>query len=524
MKVIPNRPHNKVFHAIFVVLILSGILFCASCRKDFEYRESMGRLEFSKDTVFLDTVFTNIGSSTYSLKVYNRTGDDIIIPSVVLEQGLNSNYRLNVDGLAGKVFEDVTILARDSIFIFIETTFDISQINQNEFLYTDVLQFISSVSTQEVPLVTLIKDAVFLFPSVLSDGTKETIPIGTDQQGNEIRVEGFFLEDSQLNFSNEKPYVIYGYAAVPENRTLNIEAGSRIHFHRDSGILVNQGASLNVNGSLSTDPDLLDNEVVFEGDRLEPEFADEPGQWGTIWLAPGSIDHDIDYCTIRNATVGLLLEGQDENGVNLQISNSQIHNSASVNLWARSSQIDAENLVLGSAGEASLICDTGGSYEFRHTTIANYWNDGFRSGSALQLSNFGTSTTGVTTMADLETANFSNCIIDGNAIRELFLRTNGINSFNFNFESSLIKFNDINGLFEEDPLYDFDDTTFYTDIILNGETDFIDAINDDFQIGESSVARDTANLQTALLVPLDILGRDRTSDPDLGAFEYVPED
>jgi hypothetical protein len=28
---------------------------------------------------------------------------------------------------------------------------------------------------------------------------------------------------------------------------------------------------------------LSENEVVFEGDRLEPEYADVPGQWGTIF-------------------------------------------------------------------------------------------------------------------------------------------------------------------------------------------------------------------------------------------------
>lgn len=512
-----------MFRALFSLLILSGILFCSSCRKDFAYRESEGRLEFSKDTVFLDTIFTNIGSSTYALKVYNRTGDDIIIPSVALEQGLSSSYRLNVDGVAGKVFDDVTILARDSIFIFIETTFDISQLNQNEFLYTDVLQFISSSSTQQVPIVTLIKDAFFLFPSELSDGTKETIPIGLDNEGNEIRVEGFFLEDDQLNFTNEKPYVIYGYAAVPENSTMSIEAGSRIHFHQDSGILVSNGASLNINGELSTDPELMENEVIFEGDRLEPEFSDVPGQWGVIWLAEGSTNNDINYCTIRNATVGLLVEGQSGNDFDLEIGNSQIYNCAKVNLWARSARIDAENLVLGSAGESSLLCDIGGNYNFRHSTFANYWSDGFRTGAALQLSNFGTLAIGETATGDLEMAQFSNCIIDGNTTRELSLRSNGSNSFNFKFENCLLKFNDMNGLFEEEPLYDFEDPTLYVNILLNEDADFLDTSADDFRIGELSAAIDTANLQTALQVPLDILGQDRTSDPDLGAYEFVPE-
>jgi hypothetical protein len=34
-------------------------------------------LIFSKDTIYLDTVFNNIGSSTYTLKVYNKSNKDI---------------------------------------------------------------------------------------------------------------------------------------------------------------------------------------------------------------------------------------------------------------------------------------------------------------------------------------------------------------------------------------------------------------------------------------------------------------
>ncbi len=506
---------------ILVFAGLIGLLLIASCRKDFEYRESEGRLEFSKDTVFLDTVFSNISSSTYSLKVYNRTGDDIIIPSVTLANGVNSNYRLNVDGLAGKVFEDVTIMAKDSIFIFIETTFDIDQINQNEFLYTDMLQFISSSATQEIPLVTLIKDAVFLFPSELSDGSKETIVIGQDEDGNDIRIEGFVLEDDQLNFSNEKPYVIYGYAAVPETRILEIDAGARIHFHRNSGLLIGEAGSLRINGALSEDQELLENEVIFEGDRLEPEFSETPGQWGTIWLSEGSVDHQINYCTIRNATVGLLVEGQAGSFPVLRISNSQVYNSATVNLWGVTTNIEAENLVLGNAGEASLLCDAGGSYSFIHSTISNYWSNSFRSGAALQISNFGNGSTGP---ADLLNAQFTNCIIDGNTSREIFLSPNGVNGFNFNFAHCLIKFTDSAGLFEGDPFYDFENELYYSNIILNGETSFLNTARNDFRIEPPSQAIDTAQLEAAQLVPLDLLGNDRLLNPDLGAYEFTSED
>jgi hypothetical protein len=39
--------------------------------------------------------------------------------------------------------------------------------------------------------------------------------------------------------------------------------------------------------------------MKFEGDRLEPEYADVPGQWGTIWLTNGSTNNIINHLTIK---------------------------------------------------------------------------------------------------------------------------------------------------------------------------------------------------------------------------------
>ena len=95
-------------------LFFSIIVFWSSCRNDFEFSPSTGNLGFAKDTVYLDTVFTNIGSSTYNLKVYNRSDEDILIPTIQLENGVNSFYRMNIDGSTGlegqqegKFFEDI---------------------------------------------------------------------------------------------------------------------------------------------------------------------------------------------------------------------------------------------------------------------------------------------------------------------------------------------------------------------------------------------------------------------------------
>ena len=109
------------FLTAFCVLIM-----WSSCRKDFEFTPTEGTLRFSKDTVYLDTVFTNIGSSTYTLKVYNTSDRAIAIPKIKLKEGQNSNYRLNVDGmtgdipLSGKEFSNVEMLAKDSMYILLK--------------------------------------------------------------------------------------------------------------------------------------------------------------------------------------------------------------------------------------------------------------------------------------------------------------------------------------------------------------------------------------------------------------------
>ncbi len=72
---------------IVTLIICLVLISVSSCRKDFETAPSHGKFNFSKDTVFLDTVFTNIGSSTYNLKVYNKSNNAITIPNIKLENG-----------------------------------------------------------------------------------------------------------------------------------------------------------------------------------------------------------------------------------------------------------------------------------------------------------------------------------------------------------------------------------------------------------------------------------------------------
>lgn len=509
---------------IYFSLTFILILGLSSCRKDFEFTDSQGNLEFSKNTVYLDTIFANIGSSTYNLKVYNRSNDDISIPTVGLENGESSGYRLNVDGQAGKNFQNVEILAKDSLYIFVETTFDsnINPLPANEFLYTDRIIFDSGARQQNIDLVTLVKDAVFIFPDRDINNVIETLTINLNGDTFQSNIEGRELESTELTFTNQKPYVIYGYAAVPNNQTLTIEAGARVHFHANSGLLVTENASLNVNGSLSTDPELLENQVIFEGDRLEPEFSNIPGQWGTIWLSENSINNTINYATVKNGTIGVFSDDNaDAINDKLTITNSQIYNFSNFGILGRNTSIRAENLVVNNCSQSSFAATLGGKYNVTHSTIGNYWSASSRQLPALLINNY-QETSDAVLISELTEANFSNCIIYGNddvefIVDELQDDTNPV-VFDFKFTNCLVRFPLNNPNFNS-ANYNFGNALRYEGLQFNQDPLFKNVLSNNFEISGVSPAVNRGNTAFSTLVPLDILEVNRTSNPDLGAYQ-----
>ncbi len=495
-----------------------GLVFYTSCRKDFSTVLSTGSLSFSKDTIFLDTVFTNTSSSTQQFKVYNKSNDAITIPQISLEKGLTSFYRLNVDGIPGKNFENIDILAHDSIFVFVEATIDFNAVTNP--LYTDKILFDTGVNRQKVELVTLVQDAHFLFPSRDADGIKETIVLGIDAGGDPIEVNGFML-NGNTTFTNDKPYVIYGYLGVPENATLTINAGSALHFHEDSGIIVGKNATLDVRGTLS-------DKVVFQGDRLEPEFENTAGQWGTIWLRAGSKNNRINNALIKNSVIGVLTDSIGTSSIpTLTLNNTEIYNTSNFGILGRETYIEGKNLVIANNGQSSLACTMGGTYNFTHCTFANYFNNGFRQFPTLLINNYVgfTDKTGAESfiIRNLNEANFTNCIIDGNQSIEMILDKKEGGTFEYQFKNNLIKFNDVNNTFATDVLYDFENTDFYTSNIINGNAQFEDTDLNKLQIGKDSEAIGKADISASLNVPFDILGFSRNVNPDIGAYQHSTE-
>lgn len=528
-------------HYILLLFIVFGLTL-TSCRDDFKFEPSSGGLEFSRDTVYLDTVFTNIGSSTYTLKVYNRSNKDISIPTIKLGKGDSSKYRIMVDGDGqgqgtepGKLFNNVELMAKDSMFIFIETTVDIAEADPTDFLYTDKIEFHSTNGVQHVDLVTLIQDAYFLYPQRNDQGEYEVVRYDSETSpGQATYIYGFNLDHAdpqngdEYHFTNTKPYVIYGFATVPTGETLTIDAGARVHFHANSGLMVRPGATLNINGEQSANSQALEKEVIFEGDRLEPAFAEKSGQWYGVLLMSGS-ENTINHLTLKNSMVGLYAKSPNGDTTTIPkvtINNTQIYNSGNFGIIAERASITATNLAVNKAGRASVALTFGGTYNFTHCTIANYTN---AYNQVPLLVNDYAETSDAINVTDLD-AQFTNCIFYGSGGLGISLQNVGAQAqpptdFNYVFRNCLIKFVDFSNQHDNNPLYQFNDGVHYLGCKV-AETStqhrpyFVAPTTNNLKIEENSAAKD-AGIDTGIVT--DVLGRNRTLPPDMGAFEYVAE-
>lgn len=529
---------------LLLLLLLGFAITFTSCRDDFEFEPSSGGLEFSRDTVYLDTVFSNIGSSTYTLKVYNRSDKDIKIPRIQLGQGESSKYRLMVDGIPGRVFNNVELLAKDSMFVFIESTIDYSEYanNTTTFLYTDDIQFTSTNGNQKVELVTLVQDAYFLYPQRNDQGLYEAVQYDSGNNPEEESfVYGFNLNhadhDDEFRWNNTKPYVIYGYATVPDGETLVVDPGARVHFHADSGLMVRPGGRLEVNGQASAGTD-LENEVVFEGDRLEPGFANVAGQWGAVLIMSGT-ENTINHLTVKNANIGIFAQapqGDTTTIPKLTITNSQIYNSGNFGLFGVYASITGTNVVSNNAGQAAVAFIQGGTYRFAHCTFTNYFNS---YNQVPVLLNDYRQLDGPDAYSALN-ARFDNCIMYGSGNLAISLEHNYDASFKTVFNHCLIKLVDPANQLREEDLYQYatnneSSEAYYPGTIIgrtanNNRPEFQDPQNNKLNLitnespnAENPGPEGSADTAIAASMPLDITGTARNlTAPDIGAYESRP--
>ncbi|MCC5917581.1 MAG: hypothetical protein JJU02_09685 [Cryomorphaceae bacterium] len=486
---------SVVFRYLPVLIALT--LSVLACRRGDNFAESGVKLTFSADTIYLDTVFSTVGSSTRVLKVFNPSSDAVNIDQIFLGRGQQSFYRLNINGNSAKSDTDVEILPRDSMYIFIEITGN-TQAHPDP-IYEDSIIFINKGETQWVNLVTLVQDAHFIYPTRYF----------TDSEIN------YSVFPCDTTFNSHKPVVIYGYAVVDANCELIIQDGAQFHFHKNSGLWVFNGGSLKVNPGGVID---YDNPVVFQGDRLEPFYKEIPGQWGGalggIYIMGNSVNNIINNAVIKNGTIGLVADSTIAANPNLHITNTRFYNFSRAGIFGGYGNFEAENVVAANCGLYTFYA-LGGRYSFIHSTFANYWNQSSRSTPAIGLFNFFETPDNTFEVRDISKAYFGNCIIYGSNVNEL-----GINQFpgtnlEYTFNRCILK---IHPDTAERP-FDITNSQKFQQPIVNQNPDFIDPLVNDYQLESTSPAIGTGNTD-GTNVFFDIKGESRTPLPDIGAYQF----
>ncbi|WP_426274383.1 hypothetical protein ACN9MN_09820 [Chryseobacterium sp. S-02] len=456
-----------------------ALLLAVSCNKDdITFDDPTQPLSFSRDTVFCDTVYHQVRSETYVVKVYNNENKDVIIPRINLEKGSASLYRINVDGKAGYDFNNVPLRKKDSLYIFVEIA---PEATGPEAIAEDKVLFTSAAGQQHVTLFSVVQDAEFF--------------IKTPSNPNVIA--------ANTTWSNNKAKIIYGDLTINPGIKLDIQAGTKVYFHSNSGMKVSGAATLNINGA-------LDNEVILRGDRNDTYYDTIPKNWNSIRMEANSI-LNMNHARLFGGTRGL-----DMKKATATINNSFIHTFQDYGIYAIGSTVNATNLVMNNCGESCVGIFRGGYHTYTHATIANYSKTlgSFTRSGIFAANEWKNDETGQTEQGALQLLSIRNSIVYSDKDNAVFFEQTPGQQFEFLIQNSLLKYSGTS-----QAGFPFDNNVNVVQSIKNDDPQFINyfTAKQNLRVKSGSSARNKG-----ILIPsasTDIVGTSRSSTPTLGAYE-----
>ncbi len=502
-------------------LVLFGLsaLLLLACRKDeLVTTDSGAKLFLTEDTVLFDTIFTTVGSVTKRFTVRNEN-DQAVEVNVALQGGTPSPYRINVDGTSGVTVNNVEILGHDSIYVFVEATLNQNNAN-NPFIIEDHILFNTNGNEQSTLLLAWGQDAHF-FPNVDHpvqhiNGLPAFSYIAGGYDANHVQI------CETIHWTNDKPYVIYGYGVVDSCCTLIIDPGVKVYFHGGGGLWVYKYGRIDAEGT-------VDERITFQGDRLEALYDDLPNQWDRIWINEGEagMDNVLKNCEIKNALIGVQAQtfpftsGQPTSSNKLVLDNVRIQNCSTAGLYSENYRITASNLLIADAGQYCVVLTGGGEYHFDHPTIGNYWSFDVRQDPAFLMTNSFVDAFGATQVRPIETSDFTNGIIAGNNGNEFKLDLDGSQNTTFTFDHFLFRTDQATNDSGHFP----DQNTIYRNL----DPGFVDPSVHDLHLTQNSNAKGKASTPSPEAL-FDLDGRDRPnfgdasdgSKADLGCYEFYP--
>lgn len=474
---------------LFLVILIGSVYSCR--KKDVINDDTSLKLEFSNDSIIFDTVFTSLGSATHRLMIYNKSNSKVKISDISLEGGSSSQFRVNLDGESGSQFSDIEIEGNDSLFLFAKVTIDPKNLS-NPFVVEDKIHFLTNSNQQEVKLVAWGQDANYILADTYTTGFPPYKIVADSME--------------TVHWTSDKPYIVYGFAVIDSYGELIIDEGTKVYFHEASGLWAYADGLLKVYGK-------PDNKVYFRGDRLEEDYSDIPGQWDRIWLmeARQGENHIIQNAVIENGFIGLQAESFLRAANNqLILHNVIVQNMSGIGLFSRLYNIESTNTLLANCGGYCLALTAGGNYNFKHTTLANYWSFAVRNTPSLFLNNY------ILDSLDNPSAipfnlNMGNSIIYGYNNNELETDMDGGADSLYYFDHCLIK-----------TALNTGNNSNYNSIIRNEDPLFVNPTENDYRIDTLSPVIGYGDANIANDVPFDLKGISRLPSPDLGVFQFVP--
>lgn len=482
---------------VFVAIIAAVVLMLTACvEENISYSPEL-RLSFSCDTLVFDTLFVGQPSATKTFMMYNRNKNALNIDEIRLGGGAASHFRVNVDGRivdAGDAVNDIVIKGRDSLYVLVEMTPELS-VGDSLFSFSfDSLLFHVNGNIQSVALLGVGRDANLI---------------------NNLSITA----DTVL--SSAKPYLVFGHIHIPENKSLTIAEGTHIYMHA--------GANIVADGTL-TIAGTAQKPVVIRGDRTDAindaaqtPYSQMPNQWGGIYLQNPSAHYVINNARIHGMSAGVMLIGSNRVSPSLSVSNTVIHNSGLYGVYAQMADLSLTNCEISNCGESCLLV-VGGTTYMAHTTIANYYRFASRSTASLRIVNVSVQN-GFARSYPVEAFVAENSIVFGQNANELEFVADSATTFNVYFSRSLIKSKQQDSHYFADCLWarsvnypNAIDTVFRCVNIANiEETGYYN-----FRLDSLSFARNCAQQAVSSRYPLDLDAYHRLSDsaPDLGAYEF----
>jgi hypothetical protein len=477
--------HISTIQLSFFCILLTSIF--SSCVNESITTDPLDKLEFSTDTLTIDTVFTSVGTVTRHFKILNTHSQDIVIAHIDFKNTAQKTYKINVDGTSGTSFQNVRIPANDSLYVFVEATVDPTA-NTTLFFLDETLNFSSNTNVQPVVLRAWAQDAYFHYGETLNTST--TWPVDKPH----------VIVDKTVG-KNFFPGLIISSAA-----TLTIPAGAKIHYTTSAGIIC--AGTLKCKGT-------KDNPIMMRGIRLTNTYIHAAGQWLGLLFLRGSINNEIEYTTIDESIFGVWMGFQDsfsidaiknQNRAEIKIKNSIIKNSYYWAIRSMNNKIEAVNSLFFTCTENLCQLALGGDYKFDNCTFFNGYSDLKK--SLLAISNqVYYDPTKTTYTLPMNTCTFTNCVWASNSYKEsIQVVMNGAVDSNYLFQNCVYR----------------SDSSFksnrFIDCIITSESQFTNLTPDkeDFTLKVGVKCVDAGKKNGVIQ---DINNKTRDANPDIGAYE-----